>query len=73
MSPTGTSFRFVRACARSGGKTRVDRKSYADSLFSLFPSAARDFLSLSPCEITCSLFPGINEINGDQLSPSGIK
>ena len=58
MTPTGKSFRFVRACARSGCQVEFELKSweglfpfpFCPAEFSLFPCVAGR-LSFSPCEI----------------------
>ena len=48
VSPTGKSFRFVRACARSGCKVRMDLKSDPSAFpFSLLVPGG--LLSLFPC------------------------
>ena len=58
VTPTRKSFRFVRACARSGCQVEFELKSYqwlfpfpfCHAEFSLFPCVARRF-RFSPCEI----------------------
>ena len=58
VTPTGKSFRFVRACAQSGCQVEFELKSYrglfsfpfCHSEFSLFPCVAGRF-PFSPCEI----------------------
>ena len=58
VTPTGKSFRFVRACARSGCQVEFELKSgtrpfpfpFCHAELSLFPCAARR-CPFSPCEI----------------------